>query len=51
MYIGMDVHKDMCRVVCIDEKEEINEKYSIETSTQGLDEFSRKVPNDAKIAL
>ena len=47
----MDVHKDMCRVVCIDEKGKIIEKYGIETSTKGLDEFSWKIPDNAKIAL
>lgn len=51
MYIGMDVHKNCCQIVQMDEEGEIVEKHSIETSIKGLDELSRKVPNNAKIAL
>jgi len=51
MYVGMDVHKDMCHIVQVNDSGEVTESYKIKNSIQRLDQILRKIPRNAKIAL
>lgn len=51
LYIGMDVHKDMCQVAHVTDEGEVVEKYKMKTNLQSLDNFVRKIPRTAKIVM
>lgn len=51
MYVGMDVHKDMCQIVHVGEDGKVLEEYAMKPNLRNLDKFVRKVPKDAKIAM
>jgi transposase len=43
MYVGVDVHKNVCRAAIVDEEGEVADEFMFKNSSQGIEDFAVKL--------